>query len=109
MAGETIKIEISKFEALMKQFDNNIDDVKDSLTNVKTYLGKIDGTNDIWRGEVARDYKESFGECSSDFEETKTKLTDYCTGLKNTLENYKSAISKNKKQVEEIEDTLYMG
>ena len=109
MAGETIKIETSKFETLMKQFNTNVEDINDSLDNVDKYLGKIDGTNDIWRGEVARDYKESYDECSSDFEDTKTKLNDYCTGLKNTLVNFKAAISKNKRQVEEIEETLYMG
>ncbi len=104
MAETTIKE--FEFESLMKEFDLAAQDVKDSLDNLNSSIGTIDGESKLWRGKTAKNYAEAYREQNKDFEDIKERLNNFDTSLHHTYDNFVNAIKKSEKDVEDLSENL---
>lgn len=106
MADTTRVVKVNPIEELSIQFSTAVQDIDSSLSNVEKNLGLIDGNSDLWSGKVARTFHDMYSNSSSDFDDINKKLSDFSESLKKIAADYKRAMEKSKKSIDDMEESL---
>ena len=102
----SVKINTNEFENTLGSIETKVSEIKDIIKDIDKEMSLIDGSNSIWRGKAQDIVYARYKEISNKYPEIETKLDDYVTFLKNTVELYKQENDTQSQSVVVQEDEL---
>ena len=84
-----VEINTNEFENALGSIETKVSEIKDIIKAIDKEMSLIDGSNSIWKGKAQDIVYTRYKEISGKYPEFETKLDDYVTFLKNTVELYK--------------------
>ena len=98
-----VKVNTQEVENYRKKLNNDNEDIKRQLSNVKKSMDYLKGT-EIWKSEAATAIQNKFDNLAPVFDKFYKVVTDYIEFLDGTIEKYDATESAVKQHAQNVSD-----